>query len=84
VHHHDELVVVRREQEPLRPPFDALEALAVERGDRRIERLQRGDVRRPGSLDRELLHEGVKLAAPRFDLGQLGQRKLLRRWTQSG
>ena len=46
MHHQDELAVGGRQQEPLGAPLDAAEALPVERGDRRVERLQRGDVRR--------------------------------------
>ena len=46
VHHQHELAVVGREEEPLRPPPRALEAFALERRERRVERLQRRDVRR--------------------------------------
>ena len=60
------------------------EALAVERRERRIERLERRDVRRPGLLDRRPLDERVELAAPGFDLGQLGQRRLPRRGRDQG
>jgi hypothetical protein len=84
VHHHDDLLVVGRQQEALRAPFDALEALAVERRDRRVEGLQRGDVGRAGLLDRHLLDKRVELAAPGFDLGQLRQTRLPRRWKRSG
>src|SRR4029077_10360005 len=44
VHVEDELAVVGREDEPLRAPSRALESFALERGDRWIERLERGDV----------------------------------------
>ena len=68
VHEQHELVVVGRQQEPLRPPLDAAQALALERLQRRVERLQRCDVRGAGLLDRRPLHERVELAAPRLDL----------------
>jgi hypothetical protein len=84
MHHQDELAVGGRQQEPLGTPLDAAEALPVERGDRRVERLQRRNVGRPGVLDRRLLDERVELTAPGFDLGQLGQRRLPRWWTRSG
>ena len=42
---------------------------ALERRERRVERLQRRDVRGPGSLDRERAHRLVELAAPGFHLG---------------
>jgi hypothetical protein len=80
----DELVVVGREQEALRAALDAAEALAFERLQRRVERLQRGDVRGTCLLDRRPLHVRVELAAPRLDLGELRQRRLQRRWTRSG
>ena len=49
------------------------EALAVERRERRVEGLERRDVRRTGFLDRRSLDEWVELAPPGFDLGQLRQ-----------
>ena len=47
---------------------------ALERGERRVERLQRGDVRRPGLRDRERRHGVVQLAPPRLHLRKLGHR----------
>jgi hypothetical protein len=55
VHEQHELVVVGREQEALRAPLDAAQPLALERLQRRVERLQRGDVRRAGLHDRRSL-----------------------------
>ena len=72
VHHQHELAVVGREEKPLRPPPRALEPFALERGERRVERLQRRDVRGPGLRDRRALDVGVEQAPPGFDLGQLG------------
>jgi hypothetical protein len=83
VHHHHELVVVGRQQEPLRSTLDAAEALSVEHREGRVECLQRGNVRRPRALDRMLLDERVELAPPRFDLGQLGQLSSSGGWTPS-
>ena len=71
MHEHDELAVVGRQQEPLRPPFDAPQPLALERLQRRIERLQRGDVGGARLLDRRPLDERIELTAPRLDLWQL-------------
>jgi hypothetical protein len=68
----DELAVVGREQEALAAPLGAAEATALERVERRVERLQRGDVRRPCSRDGEGRHRVVKLAPPRLHLRQLG------------
>jgi hypothetical protein len=76
VHHQHELAVRRRQQEPLRAAFDA-ERLAFERRERRIDRLERRDVRRAGALDGRRRDERVELTAPRLDFGQLGQRRLL-------
>ena len=84
VHHHDELAVVGRQQEALRAALDAAEALAVERRERRVEGLERRDVRRTGFLDRRSLDEWVELAPPGFDLGQLRQLGSPRAWTRSG
>ena len=50
---------------PRQPP-------ALERRQRRVERLQRRDVRRPGALDRKRTHGIVERAAESLDLGQLG------------
>ena len=47
------------------------EAPALERRQRRVERLQRRDVRRAGFLDRERRDGLVELAPPRLHLGQL-------------
>jgi hypothetical protein len=76
VHHQHELAVTGGEQEAFRAPLDVQRA-AVERRQRRIDRLQRRDVGRPGALDRRSGDERIELAAPRLDFGQLGQRRLL-------
>jgi hypothetical protein len=68
VHHQNELAVRRREQEALRAPFDA-ERLALESREWGIDRLERRDVCRPGSLDRRRRDERVELTAPRLDFG---------------
>ena len=62
-----ELAVVGREEQPLAPAAGALEPAAVELAQRRVERLQRGDVRRARLQDRARGHERVKLAHPRLD-----------------
>ena len=67
-----ELAVRRREEELFAAPPGTLEAPAVELPQRRVERLQRRDVRRPGLLDRRAGDERGELAHPRLDLGQLG------------
>jgi hypothetical protein len=68
VHHQHELAVAGRQQEALGPALDA-ERLAFERLQRRIDRLQGRDVRRPGALDRRRGDERVELAAPSLDFG---------------
>ena len=83
MHHQHELAVLGREQEPLGAPFDACEALPDERGERRIERLQRGDMGRAGLLNGASLDVLVELAAPGLDLGQLGHLRSCG-WTRSG
>src|SRR5438034_753476 len=77
VHQQHELAVVRREEQPLRAPARAREAAALQHGERRVERLQRRDVRRPGLRDRERAHRLVELAPPRLHLRQLWQRTSL-------
>src|SRR6476620_2662385 len=62
----DELAVVGREQKALAAPFGAAEAPALEQVERRVERLQRGDVRRPRTRDGERRHRVVQLAPPRL------------------
>jgi hypothetical protein len=68
VHHQHELSVARREQEALRPPLD-VERPAVECPQRRVDRLQRRDVRRAGALDRRRCDQRIELAAPCLDFG---------------
>jgi hypothetical protein len=68
VHHQDELAVVGREQEAFRPALD-MKRCALERRQRRIDRLQRRDVCRPRMLDRRRDDERVELTAPRLDFG---------------
>src|SRR5262249_10281604 len=53
VHEQHELAVVGGEEEPLAAAFGALEAAAFELAKRRVERLQRRDVRRARLRDRE-------------------------------
>jgi hypothetical protein len=66
-----ELGVVGREEEALAAPFGATEAAALERIERRVEGLQRRDVRRSGVRDRERRHGLVELTPPRLHLRQL-------------
>ena len=54
-----------RRRAPVEPP-------ALERRERRVERLQRRDVRRPGLHDRERAHRLVELATPGLHLRKLG------------
>jgi hypothetical protein len=68
----DELAVLRREEQPLGAPLRAAEAASLQLRERRVERLQRGDVRRPRFLDRERRNGPVEGATPGFHLGQLG------------
>jgi hypothetical protein len=68
VHHEHEPAVVRREQEALGTPVDAKRA-AVECPQRRVDRLQRRDVRGAGVLDRRRGDERVELTAPCLDFG---------------
>ena len=64
----DEVVAVDGEEEVLAAPLRALQPPAVESRQRRVERLQRGDVRGAGLLDRVSRHERVELAHPGLDL----------------
>ena len=67
---HDEIVLaLDGEQEVLAPPARSFEASPVERRQRRRERLQGRDVRRPRLLDRRAGHERVELPHPGLDLG---------------
>jgi len=68
VHHQHELAVAGRQQEALRPALDA-ERRPFECLQRRIDRLQRRDVRRPRALDRRRGDERVELTAPSLDFG---------------
>ncbi len=75
VDHQNELAVIGREEQSLRPPPGAGEARAVERRERRVERLQRRDVGRSGLLDRASRHLGVEELPPGLDFGQLGHER---------
>jgi hypothetical protein len=77
----DELVVVRVEEEMLAAPAGAVEPPTFERRERRVVRLQRGDVRRAGSLDRERGDRVVEDPPVRLDLGKLGNSSSS--WTRS-
>jgi hypothetical protein len=68
VHHQHELAVAGRQQEALRPAVD-VERCAFERLQRRVDRLQGRDVRRPCALDRRCGDERIELAAPSLDFG---------------
>ena len=75
------LVQSCREQEALGPPLDPLKPSPVER-ERTGTKSQRG-CRPPPSPRWEFFTSGSRLAAPGFDLRQLGQRRLPVRWTRS-
>ena len=62
-----ELAVDGREEEVLAPAARPREAPADERGEGRIERLQRRDVGWPGALDSRPRDERIELANPRLD-----------------
>ncbi len=79
VDHQHELAVLGLEQEPLAAPGGAGQASALERLQRRVDRLQRGDVGRPGALDRKRAHGIVERLANRFDLGQFRHGPSVRR-----
>jgi len=83
VHHQHELAVVGREEEALRASARTFESLTLEHGQRRVEGLERGDVRRAGLRDRVALDVRLELASPGLDLGEFGQRTLLA-WVHSG
>ena len=58
-----------REEEPLAAPARSRETPALELAQRRVERLQRRDVRRPRLQHGRGRHERIELAHPRLDLG---------------
>ena len=64
----DELAVGGREEQPLALAFHAAELPALEGVERRVEGLQRGDVRRAGLRDRERRDRVIELASPRLHL----------------
>ena len=68
-----ELAVLGGEEEPLRAALGAGKTPTIERRERRVEGLQRRDVRRPGLLDREGADRIVQRSAPGFDLRQFWQ-----------
>ena len=73
VHQQHQLAVLGWEEESLGAALGSGETPSLECRERRVERLQRRDVRRPGPLDRECAHGIVELAAPRLHLRQLRQ-----------
>ena len=70
-----ELAVVGREEKALAASLGAAEATPLERVERRVEGLQRRDVRRARLRNRERRHGVVQLAPPRLHLRQLGHRE---------
>jgi hypothetical protein len=70
----DELAVLGREEESLAASVRARESSSLERGERRVERLERRDVRRACLRDRKRRDRVGELAPPRFHLGKLGHR----------
>ena len=81
VDHQHELAVVGLEEEPLAAALRPREAPALERLERRVDRLQRRDVRRAGTLDRKRADGLVERSAEGLDLGQLGHGSSVR-WTR--
>jgi hypothetical protein len=77
----DELAVVGREEEVLATTPSACETPTVERRERRVERLQRGDVGRTGLGDRGAADRLVERQPSRLDLGKLGNDSSS--WTRS-
>ena len=65
----DEVGVGDGEEKVLSAASRAIEATAVELGQRRVERLQGRDVGRPRVFDRSARDERVELAHPGFHLG---------------
>jgi hypothetical protein len=72
VHQQDELAVLGRKQHPLCAALGARESPPLERSQRRIERLQRRDVRGAGLRDREGRDRRVEFAPPRLHFRQFG------------
>ena len=70
MHEQDELAVGGGEEESLAAALRAAEPASLEHLQRRIERLQRGNVRRPGLRDREGRHRVIELAPPRLHFRQ--------------
>ena len=68
VHDQHELAVLGREEQPLATALGPPEAPALELLERRVEGLQRRDVRRPGLRDRERGHRVIQPAPPRLHL----------------
>ena len=71
----DELAVGGREEEALAAALHAAELPALEGLQRRVERLQRRDVRRAGLRDREGRDRVIELASPRLHLRELRHRR---------
>jgi hypothetical protein len=77
----DEVALLRREEKVLSASVRAREAVALELAERRVERLQRGDVSRAGLRDGRAADRGVERCPVRLDLGVFGNR--LSSWTRS-
>jgi hypothetical protein len=81
VHVEDEVAGFAREEEVLAAPPRPRQAASLQDRERRVERLQRGDVRGPGALDRDGRDGLVQRASRRLDLGILGNSSSS--WTRS-
>ena len=68
VNHQDELAVLGREEQALAAALGSPEAAALEGLERRVERLQGRDMRRPRLRDRERRDRVIQPAPPRFHL----------------
>jgi hypothetical protein len=77
----DELAVRGREEQVLAAPPGAGEPPALQRGERRVERLQRRNVSRARLLDRERGDGAVERSPIRLNLGKLGNSSSS--WTRS-
>jgi hypothetical protein len=77
----DEILLLAGEEEVLAAPPGAREPPAFQRRERRVERLQRRDVRRARPLDRECGDGVVERPPVGLDLGKLGNSSSS--WTRS-
>jgi hypothetical protein len=65
----DEISILSRKEEALPAALDTFKPPTLQRPERRVECLERRDVRRPGLRDREGAHRIVQRAPEGFHLG---------------